>query len=575
MDFSTLKRNLKKEDEDLPKISAALLGDSPTQFLNIALRGYAIEENINLDLFEGEYNQIPFLIFNQSSELYQLQPKYVLIQESTEKLIEQFYNLNSFEKQHFANDHLSKVENYITAIGNQFSTTIIYSNFVEISDNVFGNFANKTSASFLYQLRKINLGLMDLSQEYSNFFIQDLSSIQNKIGRNQFVNSSVYANSGMVCDIESFPVIAKNYIDIIKAFEGRIKKCLVLDLDNTLWGGVIGDDGMDGIQIGNLGIGETFSRLQAWIKQLKERGIILAVCSKNEEKAAIEPFQDHPDMILRLEDIAVFVANWNNKADNIRHIQSILNIGFDSMVFIDDNPVERKIVIENLPEVTVPDLPEDPANYLAFLQNLNLFETTTFSELDGERTKQYQEESKRALKKVSFVNEDDFLKSLKMTGSISSFEMNDLPRVSQLSQRSNQFNLRTIRYSESDLKKIINTKNTHTFSFKLADSFGDYGLVCIVILKTLKTGELFIDTWLMSCRVLKRGLEHLVLNEIVECAKSNNITTIVGEYIPTPKNILVKDHYLNLGFVPAESENHWNLSVSDYMAKSHFINKKK
>ena len=255
-------------------------------------------------------------------------------------------------------------------------------------------------------------------------------------------------------------------------------------------GGIIGDDGLENIQIGNgLGIGKSFSEFQEWIKKLKNRGVIIAICSKNNEKIAKEPFEKHPNMILKLNDISVFVANWNNKADNIKQIQSILNINFDSMVFIDDNPFERNMVRENVPEVIVPELPEDPGEYLEYLYSLNLFETLSYSNADVDRTKQYQVESQRIKIQKSFTNEVEFLKSLSMVSIVKPFDKFNTPRVSQLSQRSNQFNLRTIRYSEADIENICNDKNYKNFSFTLSDKYGDHGLICIVILekKTKKT----------------------------------------------------------------------------------------
>jgi FkbH-like protein len=266
-------------------------------------------------------------------------------------------------------------------------------------------------------------------------------------------------------------------------------------------------------------------------------------------------------MVLKMEDISVFVANWDNKADNIRHIQNVLNIGFDSMVFIDDNPFERNIIRENLPDVCVPELPEDPADYLEYLYNLNLFETISYSNEDADRTKKYQTESKRVSAQKKYTNENDFLKSLEMVSDIEAFNNFNIPRVAQLSQRSNQFNLRTIRYSENDLNKMISSENYFTFTFNLKDKFGDHGLICVIILNKQINSTLFIDTWFMSCRVLKRGMERFVLNHLVSYAKNNNFKYLEGEYIETPKNKLVKDHYSGLGF--EKKYNNWILNLSD------------
>lgn len=573
MDLAALKRNLKKDVSGLPVVSFALLGDTPTQLLSLALKGYGVQEGYNIDLFEAEYNQIDLQILNTSSELYDSNARFVIIFQATEKLILEFYKLDKNARDHFAEDHIAKVAQYIETINSKLKANIIYFNFPEISDNTFGNYSNKVISSFTYQLRKINFELMNLAISYKNFFINDVSALQNKFGRSFAFSPSMYTNAGMVYSLDHLPHVAKNTIDIVKSINGQIKKCLVLDLDNTLWGGIIGDDGLEGIQIGNLGIGDTFSKWQQWIKQLQERGIILAVCSKNEESIAMEPFQKHPDMVLKLDDIAVFVANWDNKADNIRHIQSVLNIGFDSIVFVDDNPAERKMVRDNLPEVTVPELPEDPAEYLSFLQHLNLFETASYTDGDGDRTRQYQEESKRAGLKKSFVNEEEFLQSLNMTSKCGPFEKLDIPRIAQLTQRSNQFNLRTIRYTDEDINRITSSENHFTLSFKLEDMFGDYGLVSAIIMEKKNEQDLMIDTWIMSCRVLKRGLEQLVLNEIVAIAKAYNFKRVIGEYIPTSKNNMVAGHYTGLGFALTTVPNTWTIDVDTYQEKEHFIKK--
>ena len=371
--------------------------------------------------------------------------------------------------------------------------------------------------------------------------------------------------------------------------EGQVKKCLILDLDNTLWGGVVGDDGWERIQIGHgIGIGKIYSEFQEWVKKLKNRGVIICICSKNDEDKAKEPFINNPEMVLKLDDISVFIANWNNKVDNIRIIQRILNIGFDSMVFLDDNPVERAMVRENIPEIIVPELPEEPENYLEYLYGQNLFETASYSSNDVERTKQYQIEAKRVVAEKSFSNESDFLRSLDMVSEVGGFTQFSIPRVAQLSQRSNQFNLRTVRYTENQISDIVNDNARKGFTFTLEDKFGDNGLIAVLILIDCSIGDgvpdnlrgkehtLFIDTWFMSCRVLKRGMEVFCLNTIVSWAKKNGFKTIVGEYLPTAKNALVAKHYINLGFKKIDSADslQWELDVKNYKEKECWIRNK-
>lgn len=570
--FLQLKKNLKKDFINLKVIKIAILGDTATQFLTQSLRGMGYEKGFNLEIWEADFNQIERQIYDSTSELYDFKPEIVIIFEASHKLLSKYNKLKPDQHLSFADNHIQSVQNIYSNLTSNLSAKVIYYNYSEIDDAIFGNYANKIETSFLFQLRKMNYELMFLASRNPNLYLCDLATIQNQLGKSNVFSPSVYISTEMVLSIDVLPSIAAKTIDLISALNGNFKKCVILDLDNTTWGGIIGDDGLENIQIGSLGIGKAFTEFQYWIKKLKNRGIIVAVCSKNTESVAKLPFEKHPDMVLNLDDISVFVANWENKADNIRHIQKILNISFDSMVFLDDNPFERNIVRENIPQICVPELPEDPADYLEYLYSLNLFETVSFSSEDTERTKLYQIESQRTTIQQKFTNEEDFLRSLEMLSFVSSFNKFNTPRVAQLSQRSNQFNLRTIRYTDDEIERISRNDDYANFSYTLEDKFGDNGLICVVILKKDIKNALFIETWFMSCRVLKRGMENFVLNSLVDYAKENGFNSIVGEYIQSPKNELVKDHYLKLGF---ESQNgNWILDVSGYEHKKNYINYK-
>ena len=571
--FVQLKKNLKKDFSGLSTIKLAILGDSATQFLNQAIKGLGYDYGYDFSIWEADFNQIERQVFDLSSDLYTFNPDVVIIFRSSHKLLGKYNKLEVGEHASLAKKELETIESIYSNITDKLSSKIIYYNYTEIDDAVFGNYANKTESSFLFQIRKLNYELMLSAKEKSNLFLCDISSLQNQIGKSNIFQPSLYISTEMVLSIDALPRIATKTVDLVRAINGKIKKCVILDLDNTTWGGIIGDDGLENIQIGSLGIGKAFSEFQYWIKKLKNRGIIVAVCSKNTESVAKEPFEKHPDMVLRLKDISVFKANWDNKADNIRQIQQILNIGFDSMVFLDDNPFERNIVRENIPEVLVPELPEDPADYLEFLYGLNLFETVSFSAEDQERTKLYQIEAERVKDFQKFTNEDDFLKNLEMVSKVKSFNKFNTPRVAQLSQRSNQFNLRTVRYSEADIERMSNSQDYFNFAFSLEDKYGDNGLICVVILRKLDQENLFIDTWFMSCRVLKRGMENFVLNTIADFAKENGFNKITGEYLPTEKNGMVKDHYTNLGF--KENDSLFILDVNDYQKRKSYIKIKK
>lgn len=569
-------KKLAREELSGKKLKVALLGDTATQLLVTAIKGESVDRGIAIDLYEGEYSQVERQLMDPTSDLYQYDAEVTIIFQSTHKLGELHSTLTAEQQEHLADDRLSFVSSLCE---NAFfeNKKIIYFNYPEIEDTVFGSYANKVESSFSYQVRKLNYELMNLSRHYPNLFICDIAGLQNMFGRRFMFSPNVYMTTEIVLSVNALPYVASRVVDIIAAIKGQFKKCLILDLDNTVWGGVIGDDGLEGIELGHgLGIGKAFTEFQMWIKKLKQRGIIICVASKNNEETAKEPFEKHPDMILKLDDIAVFQANWETKVDNIRTIQGILNIGFDSMVFLDDNPFERNMVRENIPGITVPELPDDPAMYLEYLYSLNLFETASYSNADKDRTKQYQVEAKRVSLSKTFTNEADFLKSLNMISTVSGFTKFNTPRVAQLSQRSNQFNLRTVRYTEADIVAMANNPEVIDLSFTLEDKFGDNGLIAVVIMKKIDVETLFVDTWFMSCRVLKRGMENFTLNTMVEYAKAKGYKMIIGEYIPTPKNKMVEQHYPNLGFSPVTSDDssRYMLDLESYSPRECYITKK-
>jgi len=574
--FKELKKNLKKEAEILPQVKVALVGDTATQFLATGIRGMGIERGYNIHLFEAEYNQVERQLLDSTSELYEFDADYVVVFQSTHKLAERHSLLNSKEQKCLADERIGFITEFCGNLLRK-NKKIIYFNYPEIDDTVFGSYANKIPSSLLYQTRRLNYKLMELLPQYPNLFICDIAGLQNKFGRNMMFAPNIYVSTEMVLSVDAIPYVSSRVIDIIAACQGQFKKCLILDLDNTLWGGIIGDDGIEGIQLGHgLGIGKVFTEFQMWIKKLKQRGIIICIVSKNDEEKAKEPFKRHPDMILKLEDIAVFQANWETKVDNIRTIQKILNIGFDSIIFLDDNPFERNIVRENIPGITVPELPEDPGMYLEYLYSLNLFETASYSALDKDRTQQYQVEAQRVSFKKTFTNEVGFLQSLGMKSSVTGFTAFNIPRIAQLSQRSNQFNLRTIRYTESDIAGMANNQKIIDMAFTLEDKFGNNGLIAVVIMKETEPTTLFIDTWFMSCRVLKRGMEDFILNNMVEVAKIKGYKKIVGEYLPTAKNKMVEHHYTSLGFkkITGTKTARYILDTDEYQTRACLIQRK-
>lgn len=569
--LTELRKNLKKDRAGLKPVKLAVLGDTSTQLLVQAIQGLGYDRGVNVEVWEADYDQIDRQIFDASSDLYRFHPDVILIFSSTWKLKERFSACPGDEKFSFAQKHLDHLAVLAEKLFAQTGGRVLSFNYPEINDGVFGHYANKQESSFIYQLRRINLGLMDMARKFNNFFPIDLCSLQSDYGENFMTDRKMLFTTGAVFSVDFMPVAAKAVVDVLMPILGDVRKCVILDLDNTVWGGIIGEDGLENIQIGDLGVGKIFTEFQVWLRALRERGIILAVCSKNDESAAKEPFEKHPDMVLKLDDIAVFVANWENKADNIRRIQRVLNIGFDAMVFLDDSPFERNMVRAGIPEVLVPELPEDPAEYLPYLRRLNLFETAAVTDEDADRTRQYREEARREEVREKSVGEEDFLAGLGMRAGIKPFDRFNIPRVAQLTQRSNQFNLRTVRYTESDLIALAARPDVVTLAFSLEDRFGSYGLISAVILR--KEDEAFIiDTWVMSCRVLKRGVEVFILNAVMAAARERGASEVRGEYIPTAKNGLVKGLYRELGFLPDPAgADLWRCSLGSYEAGKTWI----
>lgn len=551
--FQQLKKLSKTDASALPQYSLAVLGDCATQHLATALRGYGVSVGIRLNVFDADYDQIDAQVMAPDSELYRFAPQGVLLQMCTEKLQEAFYDCLPEARASFAEDTYARIRQIWSRIGSRIPATVLQCNFPLIDDGVFGQFGNKTEQSFLFQQRKLNYLLMQGCQEAKNTFLIDLDALQTALGRSTFADPKLYYVAKMPISLAALPAAAKLVVDVVRSLQGSVKKCLVLDLDNTLWGGVIGDDGLSGIQIGELGTGHAFSDFQKWLKELKNRGILLTVCSKNNEDTAKEPFEKHPEMVLRLEDFSMFVANWEDKARNIRTIQQALNIGMDSMVFLDDNPFERELVRTMIPEITVPELPEDPALYLQYLRGLDLFETASYSREDAGRTEQYREKAQRAAFEAAFQSYDDYLEALQMRASAAAFDPFHYPRIAQLTQRSNQFNLRTVRYTEAEIEALAQDDSRIGLYFTLKDKFGDHGLISVVVLEKQPEDTLFISEWLMSCRVLKRGMEEFIVDKILSVAAQQGFRRVVGEYIPTPKNAMVKDLYEQLGFARLEN----------------------
>lgn len=422
---------------------------------------------------------------------------------------------------------------------------------------------------------ELNLEFARAAEADPRLLLQDVHSLSARIGLNSWFDWERYFSYKILVTTEASVALARSLASIVRAIYGKSRKVLVLDLDNTLWGGVIGDDGLDKIQIGReTPVAEAYTAFQEYCLSLQQRGILLAVCSKNDEVIAKQGLE-HPDSVLRLDHFSCFKANWEPKHENILAIAQELNLGMDSFVFVDDNPAERAIVEAQIPGIAVPNVGSEVARFAAILEEGRYFEPVSMSQEDLSRAALYQANAARTSSGAQFANYGEYLDSLEMAAEIERFKPLYLERISQLTNKTNQFNLTTRRYTLAEMEAISRDSSYVGVYGKLSDRFGDNGLISIVLGR--REGDvLHLDLWLMSCRVLKREMELAMLDVVVREAKAAGIRTLRGYFLPTKKNGMVADHYEKLGFekVSDEAESGatvWTLHSADYAPRSQHI----
>lgn len=383
----------------------------------------------------------------------------------------------------------------------------------------------------------------------NDWIVWDLAAIASQVGSAKWFDPALFFHAKIPFRIEYCPLVADRLCGTIAAITGKSCRALVLDLDNTVWGGVIGDDGVDQIKIGSTSAdGEAFLALQDFSLKLRRRGILLGVCSKNDDATAREPFRSHPDMLLREQDIAVFQANWDDKATNVRAIAKSMNLGLESICFVDDNPAERERVRQELPLVNVPEMGNDPAYFVQLLCDSGAFEQFKLNRDDLGRAQAFENNAGRVELQSKIGNYDEYLQSLEMSLTVSRFDTVGRSRIVQLINKSNQFNLTTRRYNENDVESLeADLAGTLCWQARLSDRFGDHGMIAVVVVKKAAT-TWTIDTWLMSCRVLMRGVEQALMNLLIEKARAEGITKVIGEYVPSGRNGMVADFFTRMGF---------------------------
>jgi FkbH-like protein len=550
-----------------PHIRLAVLSSSTSRHLLPGLKVAALRRRLHIHVYACGYGQYQQELLDADSELHRFRPDVVLIALDARHVL----SLMTDGEAEAVETLIYQITDFWRKIQAEFGCQVVQQTILPIFPSVIGNNDHRLITSRRWRIATFNY-LIRKAADSAGVDLLAIDSAVERYGIAAWYNDALWHKAKQEIQPSATPMYGELAVRLIAAQRGRSSKCLVLDLDNTLWGGVIGDDGVEGIVLGQgSALGEAYVDFQRWVLAQARRGVILSVCSKNDEANAVLPFERHPDMVLSRSDIAVMIANWDDKPANLRMIAERLNIGLDSLVFADDNPFERNIVRRELPEVEVPELPEDPALYSQCLADAGYFEGLAVTADDLTRSMQYQANAQRETLRASATDLNQYLASLKMQLQVKSFDTLDLKRIVQLINKTNQFNLTTRRYSDAQVESFVRDEHFLNLQFRLADSLGDNGIISIIIgkLDEANASRMTIDSWLMSCRVLGRQVELACLNALVARAKSLGVTEIVGAYIPTNKNGLVRDHYQNLRFEPvlqdAQGRTTWRLSVPEYV----------
>lgn len=557
------------DSDDFIKIKLAILGGSITNEIADQIELSLLNFGIKSVIYQSNYNRYYEEAIFDDRELLSFKPNIVYIHTNWRNV--QNYpciDMDLDKINSLLNQEYERFLNIWTAINKKIHCPIIQNNFERPNFRLLGNrdvWDYRGRSNFI---SKLNQKFYKYAQNHDSFYINDLEYLSQDYGLSEWNNPFFWYMYKLAMPMDAIPYVAQSVANIIKSIYGKNKKVLTLDLDNTLWGGVIGDDGVDNILIGKgTPEAEAYTAFQEYCKNLKDIGVVLSVDSKNDINNAIEGL-NHPEGILRPDDFVDIKANWGPKDKNLQQIASELSLGIDSFVFVDDNPVEREIVSAQLPDVAIPDI-DKVENYINVLDHNGYFETINLSTEDKKKTEMYLANAEASKSQAKFTNYDDYLDSLEMRAVIEEFKPVYYQRIAQLTNKTNQFNLTTLRCTQEDICNMQESKDYICLYGRLIDKFSDNGIVSVVT-GHISGKEIHIKLWLMSCRVLKRGLEDAMMNSLILWAKNHNIKKIFGYYFPTQKNKMVENFYDNYGFnlVAGDEEKEYCLNIEDYNVKN-------
>jgi FkbH-like protein len=511
---------------------------------------------------------IPELL-NAESDLYKFDPNLVIIFIDTQAFLgDDFFNpygASDEDRRAAMRGKEEQIHQMLKVLGERTSATIILHNFDVPAYSPLGILENKHPFGFVESIEELNANLRREYKQSDRIFIFDYNAFASRLGKREIMDPKMYYLADMKLDGKHFDKLCDSYLAFIKPLASRSKKCLVLDLDNTLWGGVVGEDGFEGIALGPTPEGRPFLEFQKHILNLHRQGIILALNSKNNKEDALKVLREHPYMVLKEEHFAAVRINWQDKASNMRELAEELNIGIDSMVFIDDDATNRALVRHVLPEVGVVDLPEDPALFVHTLMRMSDFNRLKITEEDRARGALYTAERKRTEFQRTAGSLAEFLESLQLKVKVLDYDAFTKPRIAQLTQKTNQFNATTKRYTEEEIERMVRSGRYNVKCFQAKDRFGDYGIIGTYIIEK-GTDVWSIDTFLMSCRVIGKGVEHVIMAKLMEDAKRAEIKQLLGTYLQTKKNVPMKDFFHTCGFTPVGSDVEdgcWQFNVAE------------
>ena len=567
-----------KEAPGFTPVRLAILASSTVDHLPPAIRVAGLRRRLLIEVHAGSYGQYRQDLLDSGSALRRFKPQAALFSLSAREAIASVSLAASAAEVEDAVGRFIADLRALWRKAREIGAAILQQTFIDVSEPLFGGYERMVPGAPATVVARLNDRLAEAAAEDGALLI-DVARASQRDGIDAWFDVGRWLQGKLEIAPQAAPIYGDLAARILAAQRGLSKKCLVLDLDNTLWGGVIGDDGLDGIVLGEgSAAGEAHLALQHYARQLKERGIILAVCSKNDARIAEAAFRDHPEMALRRSDFAAFQANWDDKAQNLKAIASGLNIGVDALVFVDDNPIERARIRQSLPMVAVPEMPDDPAHYVRCLADAGYFEAVAFTADDRSRAEQYSANAERDALLGAAESMDEFLRGLNMTALYGPFTAVDHARVVQLINKTNQFNTTTRRYASEEIAQVMDDPDALTLQFRLLDRVGDNGLVSTMILRpTGAEGVLEIENWVMSCRVFGRELEFEAMNIAVEAARERGAQALVADYIPTPKNDVISKLYPSLGFTevdrpaPGNGATRWRLDLADYVTRNTHI----